>query len=445
VTKLISEEAIAQLSVDDHIVHGEETVTLSIMSIINRGHLLGLLLILATAFTIPFPQSLPNIVLGTAATFMRPVWFLFQRFFKMRITSFYHVGVALCEVCTLSQVYIVAIHFRSPSVLVYALIAFILISGANLLTNPIGGWGAKIHPLVYFIGSVWTLSQSPYLNPAVCIVSFGNYYFLMAATQHFRAYRMAQETKIRMENLKIAQQNAAITRVSLELDLELARQVQEGFMPSRTAVHGKHFASVFFEKKHGVLGGDWMAFRTLDSGETISVLVDATGKGVAAALVIHAIQSLWAESLNRSEFNVSDWIKDVNKTLFQLGRRSAHTVSMGVVVVTGDILTYYSAGHVPLYLIRDVNGASVVTTLASRGSLLGMSEAILIFPKSIDLISNSVRCILSGTDGVFIHGTRTSPRHVLRLVKELESRGENALSLDIVEDDKLLLWMTRVA
>jgi hypothetical protein len=34
---------------------------------------------------------------------------------------------------------------------------------------------------------------------------------------------------------------------------------------------------------------------------------------------------------------------------------------------------------------------------------------------------------------------------VLTLVKELEIQGESVLNLDDVEDDKLLLWMKRVA
>jgi hypothetical protein len=435
----------SDLNLDDRVGHGEETVTLSLTAIIDRGHFLGIMCIVGAFFTLPFPENIPHLVLGAFATVMRPFWKGLRYYFKMRITTYYHVIVLICELCSLSQLYVITTSFPFSTILVYEIIAFVLITGVTLLTNPVVGWGARIHPLLYFTIGTWALTQNPSFYPVMCIVCFGNLILLLAATQHFRAFQIARDTRVRVENLKIAQQNASLSRLKIERELELAREVQESFVPNKTAKHGKHYTSVFFEKKHGILGGDWMAFRTLDSGDTISILVDATGKGVASALVIHSIQSLWAGSLNKKVFNPREWILDVNKTLFQLGRRTAHTVSMGVVVISGDILTYYSAGHVPLYLIREVDGESVVTSLASRGSILGISEDILLFPKSIDLITNSVKSILSGTDGVFVQGTRTSPRKVLKLVSDLETRGEGALSMDAVEDDKLLLWMQRVA
>lgn len=437
--------AISDLTVDDYRGHEDEVVTLSFVSIINRGHFLGIFCIVGSIFTIHFPQNIPYLILGLVATLMRPAWFIFQKFFKMNIVTFFNIGVTIFAACSITQLYIVSSHFRESFDFVYPLIGFILISATCILTNSSEGWAGKFYSIVFLAGGIWALSYHPNIDPLVSSILLGNFFFLCGATQHFRAARITQDGKIRIENLKIAQQNAAISRLTLERDLELAREVQESFIPLKTAQHGQHFASVFFEKKYGILGGDWMGFRTLDSGETISVLVDATGKGVAAALVIHAIQSLWAVALHEKRFDVREWILDVNRTLFNLGRRSAHTVSMGVVVVNGDVLTYYSAGHVPLYLVREVNGKNIVTTLPSRGSLLGLSENVILLPKSINLIHNSIWSILSGTDGVFTQGTRTSPRKVLDFIKKLEVQGEGALSLDGVEDDKLLLWMKRVA
>jgi hypothetical protein len=433
------------LTLDDRLGHAEETVTLSLTSMIDRGHLLGLMCIIGALFTLPFPANIPHLGLGFFALVMRPLWRFLRSFYGMKITTYYHMGVTICAFFALWQLYVIASEFPSSPILIYELVAFVLITGATLLTNPVADLGAKIHPVIYFVFGSWALTRNPNFYPMLVMVSVGNYLFLLTATQHFRAYRIRQDIRVRIENLQIAKQNASLSRIKLEKELELAREVQESFVNKKTVKHGEHYSSVFFEKKHGILGGDWMAFRTLDSGDTISVLVDATGKGVAAALVIHAIQSLWADSLNKEFFHPREWILDVNRTLFQLGRRSAHTVTMGVVIISGDILTYYSAGHVPLYLIREVDGLNVVTTLASRGSILGISENILLYPKSIDLISNSVRSILSGTDGVFVQGTRTSPRQVLKLVRDLESKGEGALSMDGVKDDKLLLWMRRVA
>lgn len=437
--------AIAELTVDDYRGHEDEVVTLSFLSIINRSHFLGIFCIAGSIFTIPFPQNIPHLTLGLVATLIRPSWFICQKFLKMNIVTFYNIGVTIFAACSITQLYIVSSDFKYRFDFVYHLIGFILISATCILTNAAQGWAGKLYSIVFLLGGVWALSYHPSIDPLVSSILLGNFFFLCGATQHFRSARIAQDGMIRVENLKIAQQNAAISRLTLERELELAREVQESFIPLKKALHGQHYASVFFEKKCGILGGDWMGFRTLDSGETISVLVDATGKGVAAALVIHAIQSLWADAMHKNRFDVKEWILDVNRTLFNLGRRSAHSVSMGVVVVEGDLLTYYSAGHVPLYLIREVNGKSVVTTLPSRGNLLGLSENVILLPKSINLIDNSVRSILSGTDGVFAQGTRTSPRKVLDFIKELEVQGEGALNLDGVEDDKLLLWMKRVA
>src|SRR5690606_4744507 len=77
----------------------------------------------------------------------------------------------------------------------------------------------------------------------------------------------------------------ALARKELERDLELARQVQRGFLPSaKPGVNGYVFYN-YYQPAHHV-GGDYFDYVQLPDGRLAIIVADVVGHGVAAALLM---------------------------------------------------------------------------------------------------------------------------------------------------------------
>lgn len=242
----------------------------------------------------------------------------------------------------------------------------------------------------------------------------------------------------------LLRQNEALKRESLEKDLFLAREVQDSFLPPDNGVNlGFNYMAKFYKSNSQTLGGDWMAYRVLDDQTFVAMILDATGKGTSAALVVHAVQSLWVKSLSYPKFDVEEWIRSVNRTLSQFGNKSVHSVTMGIVAFRPQrMLTYYSCGHVPIFATSDQNREDpVVMSLTGGGDILGLKDDCLIGVTTITQQVSSIKSIFLGTDGIFPKGTRTGKRSIFKLEDHLERNDPAYLSTIEAKDDKLLLWI----
>jgi hypothetical protein len=241
-------------------------------------------------------------------------------------------------------------------------------------------------------------------------------------------------------------QNETLKRESLEKDLFLAREVQDSFLPPESGVKlGLDYMAKFYKSNSQTLGGDWMAYRVLDDQTFVAMILDATGKGTSAALVVHAVQSLWVKSLAYPKFDIEEWIRSVNRTLFQFGNKSVHSVTMGIVAFRPQqMLTYYSCGHVPIFATCDENcEGSKLISLTGGGDVLGLKDDCLIGVTTITQKVSSIKSIFLGTDGIFPRGTRTGKRSIFTLEDHLEREDPAYLSTIDAKDDKLLLWIHR--
>lgn len=262
-----------------------------------------------------------------------------------------------------------------------------------------------------------------------------------------RVYRQRAEalSEVAARTLLIQKERRRVE--SVEQELVVASEIQDSFAPSSSTFNGAGLNVFFYQAKHAVLGGDWSAIRTLPSGELAILVADATGKGVQAALVIQALQALWAIELAKPSFDPLEWIQSVNRTLITLGRRKDHTMTLGLVLVSAGQLTYYSAGHVPVFVAckEDDTAAPGVRVVHARGNLLGMEEDLRLTPVRVDLEEIHAESILLGTDGVFDKGGRTPKRDVTELLDGLSKDGVKALDACEAVDDKLLVWIRRAA
>lgn len=234
-------------------------------------------------------------------------------------------------------------------------------------------------------------------------------------------------------------------REKMQHDLELARDIQDSLaLPPLKSTFGD-FTLSCYQLKHSQVAGDWMAVRTTEEGRLILIAADVTGKGVQAALVVHAIQSLWADDLGMQTFNPEAWIQKVNRTLVTLGEKRPHSATAGIVCIKDNKIDYYCMGHTPLFLVmsgRDDDGPRI-HALAGKGGILGLKSEISVGHSSYEVPHGIDVDILLGTDGVFAKGSRTKPREINELVAVLKENAEQALQAMPADDDKTLMHLYR--
>jgi hypothetical protein len=231
---------------------------------------------------------------------------------------------------------------------------------------------------------------------------------------------------------------------AMQSALRAAGEIQDSAAPQQSLFTKQGFKVSYYQIKHEILGGDWFALRSLPTGELIIAVADATGKGIQAALVIHSIQTLWANALSQSDFNALDWLNAANRTLIALGRRKEHTLSLGLVVINAEKIIYYSAGHLPLIVLFGTENSFQVSVLPSRGSLLGMNEELFFSPKEMSRFGKNIEGILLATDGVFENSRSFMNDAINKLLTNVRANGTRALENCPAEDDKLLVWLEKI-
>lgn len=293
--------------------------------------------------------------------------------------------------------------------------------------------------VVYWAGAwyCWNKTES---GPGILIITA----FIFTGTLNFKwAYSMSY----RYEALREFESRRLLREAEQQKfahELELARQIQDSLSPPVGLVSDR-LRAVCLQRKHSSVGGDWVGLREQSDNSIIVAVADATGKGMQAALVVHALQSLWAEALDHPDFDPERWMQRVNLTMLRLGEKQTHSLSMGLLRIDGSELTYWSAGHVPLILTETIHGVENYVALSGHGVFLGLSKEFQVTPVRHSVQAPGKLTLLLGTDGVFEHGSATSPREITALLGRLRADPDSALMSCQAEDDRTLVWMESVA
>ena len=257
------------------------------------------------------------------------------------------------------------------------------------------------------------------------------YFSLLNARGEDSALLALRSQKLEMQNESLRLQ-AIETELSLVRELGNLAKIPESVQVGRCRIAAYHVP-------FGILGGDWMASRHLADGRYVIVVGDVTGKGVPAAMVVQAVQSLWAAHLHIDHWEPMTWFSAVNRSLRTMGRRHAQTLSVGMVILDGRKLTYISAGHVPLYIVADVRDRNTGRFVGGSGQILGIYADPQIVPVTVELPDLSPYAVLLGTDGILDWQTRKSSKRAFQLLQQVEARGADAIKDHPVDDDKILV------
>ncbi len=181
-----------------------------------------------------------------------------------------------------------------------------------------------------------------------------------------------------------------------EQERRLAQQIQEGLLPRHMpAPLGFSIAGRCSPSR--LVGGDYFDFFDLADGSLGIAIGDASGHGVAAALVIAATRA-YLRAFASTSCDLNAILTLTNRRLAEdLGCEHFVTLFLARLDSGARSLVYASAGHCPGYVL-DAAG-HVRTVLKSCGTVLGL-DTERGFPVSADVILEPGDLLFLHTDGV---------------------------------------------
>lgn len=145
----------------------------------------------------------------------------------------------------------------------------------------------------------------------------------------------------------------------IERELELARQVQQSFLPTRIPhVVGVDVAAICIPATE--VGGDYYDFFRLDDYRLGVVVGDVSGKGIKAAFYMTLVKGI-VKTVASGVEDPAAVLRAVNRHFYENVPRGAFiSLIYGVVDVRDGSFSFARAGHNPL-LVRTAEGASFET------------------------------------------------------------------------------------
>src|SRR3954454_3532322 len=198
---------------------------------------------------------------------------------------------------------------------------------------------------------------------------------------------------LRVGQLVREQEAEAATRQRFEQELEVARLIQQHFLPKELPdLPGWHVAAYYRPARE--VGGDFYDVIPLSDGRVGFVVGDVTDKGVPAALVMSATRSVLRASAQRL-IEPGVVLERVNEHLCpDMPEKMFVTCLYGVLDVQTGRLRFANAGHDLPY----VKTAGGIVELRARGMPLGLMPGMLYEEKEAILAPGE--SVLLHSDGV---------------------------------------------
>ncbi len=198
---------------------------------------------------------------------------------------------------------------------------------------------------------------------------------------------------LRVGQLVREQEAEAVTRQRFEQELEVARLIQQNFLPKELPELPGWQVAAYYQPAREV-GGDFYDVIPLPDGRVGFVVGDVTDKGVPAALVMSATRSVLRASAQRL-IEPGAVLERVNEHLCpDMPEKMFVTCLYGVLDPASGLLRFANAGHDVPY----VKTAEGVEELRARGMPLGLmpgmdyeeKEAVLAPGESVLLHSDGI-------------------------------------------------------
>jgi len=208
---------------------------------------------------------------------------------------------------------------------------------------------------------------------------------------------MTNEIKKYMEQMK--------EKLRLENEVQVAKLVQDNFFP-QTEIVEKKFEIMAFNTPASECGGDWWNYYNID-GKLITIIADATGHGVPAALLTASINTSFNTikfllSENKFDLTPENILKFLNKSLTLTKTDVLLTAFVCVFDLEKLTLAYSNASHLDALYIPQKNEAleksDILPLIEAKGARLGHKLDSVYSGHSINLTDGDT--IILKTDGI---------------------------------------------
>lgn len=152
---------------------------------------------------------------------------------------------------------------------------------------------------------------------------------------------LALEISTVLENARLLEEERK--KHSLEQELQIAREIQQGLLPAELPSSGWLTAAGSSESCFQV-GGDYFDVMSLDPDHWGAVLVDVSGKGVSAALLASLLQGAFF-SAARPEISLSEAVGRINRYICERSRHARFATAFYALVDRKGRLRWVNAGH----------------------------------------------------------------------------------------------------
>ncbi|MGH9336327.1 MAG: PP2C family protein-serine/threonine phosphatase, partial [Vicinamibacteria bacterium] len=214
----------------------------------------------------------------------------------------------------------------------------------------------------------------------------------------------------------------------LEGEMEVARQVMAGILPSETPKLAGFDVAAVIEPCYEV-GGDYYDFIPLVDDRWGIAMADVSGKGVPAALVVAAMRAT-LYTLAKRELALRSVFRHANEFIHTSTRVRAKYVTLfyAVLDVQARRMIYVNAGHLPPVVMR-ANGD--VDLLRSGGFPLGFFDSPRYFEQFAQLASGDLVCLY--TDGITETSNANDEDYGRGRLVEALRRHQGATAAEIVD------------
>ena len=198
---------------------------------------------------------------------------------------------------------------------------------------------------------------------------------------------------LRVGQLVREQQAEAATRQRFEQELEVARLIQQNFLPKKLPELADWHVAAYYRPARQV-GGDFYDVIPIDENRIGFVIGDVTDKGVPAALVMAATRSVLRASVQRL-VDPSEVLERVNEHLCpDMPEKMFVTCLYGVLEISSGKFRFANAGH-DLPYVKTATGSE---ELRARGMPLGLMTGMRYEEKEVVLAPGEV--LLLHSDGI---------------------------------------------
>ena len=204
---------------------------------------------------------------------------------------------------------------------------------------------------------------------------------------------IAQQASLAIQNDLLNKE--MLDRQRLEREFQLAREIQQTFLPNQIPDISGWELDVRWETARQV-GGDFYDFFMLPDGRLAFVIADVSDKGLAASLYMAVTRTLLRAAALESN-SPAKTLEQVNTLLLDNSQNGLFvTTFYGILSLEDGSLSYTNAGHNPPAVIRDQH--KDVIELKTGGIALGALPEIHL-PQH-ETILHPGDCLLLYTDGV---------------------------------------------